>query len=86
VEEVGEACTGRWGRPGDVDPMMVMAGRTVRFPDVAVMAGRHGLDGSDGWEDGAVPERGDDGNGGQGGGGIVPTTEKDRMVQFLGWR
>jgi hypothetical protein len=56
-----------------MDSTAVTAGKTVRFSSTAVT-------------DSTIPERGDDGNGGRGGGGIVPTTEKDRMVQFLGWR
>jgi hypothetical protein len=38
-----------------------MAGRTTRFPGVAVMAGQRGPGGGDGREDGVVPGRGGDG-------------------------
>jgi hypothetical protein len=44
-----------------VDPVVLMARRTVRFPGVAVMAGRHRAGGGDDRVDNAVLRRsGDD--------------------------
>jgi hypothetical protein len=51
-----------------------MAGRMAWFQGAVVTAGRRGPDGGDSRADGAVPERGSDGDGGgggRGGGGVV---------------